>query len=166
MSSDFFTARIRWQADTDPAWELETSHGGFVNPEQAALFANGFADTAADELRLVSGRLLMTLTDGTTLDLEPGAVQVWRLPENGEEPRVADDADFQRVSMTFDQLSSLGLDGGFVQIKYGVLDPTGNGIDVAIALDETGLLTVTVEETGVDEMAEDASFTLGIIPRA
>jgi hypothetical protein len=36
MSSDSFTPRIRWQADADPAWELETSHDGFVNPEEAA----------------------------------------------------------------------------------------------------------------------------------
>ena len=69
MSSDSFTARVRWQADADPAWELETSHGGFANPEQAALFANGFTNRAADELRLDDGRVCMTLTDGSTFEL-------------------------------------------------------------------------------------------------
>jgi hypothetical protein len=27
MSHERFTARIRWQADADPTWEVETSHG-------------------------------------------------------------------------------------------------------------------------------------------
>jgi hypothetical protein len=168
MSSDSFTARIRWQADADPAWELETSHGGFANPEQAALFANGFTNRAADELRLDDGRVCMTLTDGSTFELAAEIVQVWRLPEDcaeGEEHYpVADDWDFHRVAISFDELSALGLDGGFAQIKYGVVDPNGTGVDVAIALDATGLLTVTVNEKA-DETLQDASFALGIIPR-
>ena len=67
--------------------------------------------------------------------------------------------------MTFDELSAIGLDGGFAQFKYGVVDPNGAEVDVAISLDETGLLTVTVNEKAADELAQGASFVLGIIAR-
>ena len=169
MSSDSFTARIRWQADADPAWELETSHDGFADPEEAAFFANGLTNRAAVELRLEEGRVWLTLIDGSTFELAADVVQVWRLPEDGMEGEehypVADDSDFYRVAMTFDELSAIGLDGGFAQIKYGVVDPNGAEVDVAISLDETGLLTVTVNEKTADELAQDASFVLGIIAR-
>jgi len=112
MSSDSFTARIRWQADADPAWELETSHDGFVNPEEAAFFANGLTNPAAVELRLDDGRVWLTLIDGSTFELAADVVQVWRLPEDGVEGEdhypVADDSDFRRVTMTFDELSAIG----------------------------------------------------------
>jgi hypothetical protein len=162
-------ARLRWQADADACWELETTHGGFATPEDAALFANGFAEAGADELRLDSGRLVLTLTDGSSVELPPDAVEIWRIPDDGHEHQVADDADFARVSLSLAELSTGGLDGGFIQIKYGVTTSAGEQIDVAISLDETGLLSLTVEERSahdVDQEDSDASFTLGIIPRA
>jgi hypothetical protein len=166
MPTDLFVARLRWQADADPCWELETTHRGFATPEDAALFANGFADAGADELRLDSGRLALTMTDRSMIDLRPEAVQIWRLPDDGSDHQVADDVDFHRQSLTFGQLSAAGLDGGFIQIKYGVMTSAGEPVDVAISLDETGLLSVTVEERPLDEVDQGASFTLGIIPKA
>jgi hypothetical protein len=163
---DRFTARLRWQADADPCWELETAHSGFTTPEDAALFANGFAAAGADDLRLLAGRLVMTLTDGTMLDLHPDAVQIWHLPDDGQEHQVADDGDFRRSLLTLAELSEAGLDGGFNQIKYGVTTLTGEPVDVAINLDDTGVLSLTVEERAADEVTQEASFILGIIPKA
>lgn len=164
-SQQRFVARIRWQADADPSWEIETSHGGFDTAEDAALFANGFLEAGADELRLESGRLLMTLTDGSCVELPADTAQIWRLPDDGNDCQVADDGDFERASISIDGLSAMGFDGGFTQIKYGVTDPAGGQVNVAIALDETGNLSVTVEAPR-GEPPEDASFSFGIIARA
>lgn len=165
MSRQVFTAHIRWQADVDPGWEIETSHPGFQSAEDAALFANGFLEAGADELRLASGRLSLSLTDRSSIDLPEDAVQVWRLPQSAEDIQIADDADFHLVSMNLSQLSALGFDGGFVQIKYGVTDAAGTQVQVGLSVNETGNLSVTVDETR-DEMPEAASFVFGIIPRA
>lgn len=166
MPSRSFIARLRWQADADACWELETTHGGFATPEDAALLANGFAEAGADELRLESGRLILTLTDGSRVELRPDAVQIWRLPDDGQEHQVADDAELTRLGLSLAELSDNGLDGGFTQIKYGVTSSVGEPIDVAITLDETGLLSLTVEERAADDSDREASFTLGIIPKA
>jgi hypothetical protein len=165
MSQDRFTARIRWQADVDPTWEVETSHGGFETAEDAALFANGFLDAGADELRLESGRLRLTFTDRSTVELPESAVEVWRLPDDGDDCQVADDRDFELVSVTMERLSAMGFDGGFTQLKYGVTDSAGAQVDVAISLNETGNLSVTVED-GATDPVEDASFAFGVIARA
>jgi hypothetical protein len=165
MSQEHFTARIRWQADADPSWEIETSHDGFESAEDAALFANGFLEAGADELRLESGRLLMTLTDGSSVELSGDTAQIWRLPEDGSDCQVADDGDFERASISIPDLSAMGFDGGFTQIKYGVTDAAGGQVNVTIALDETGNLSVTVEAPRA-EPSEDASFAFGIITRA
>lgn len=165
MPPHTFTAHIRWQADVDPTWEIETLHGGFETAEDAALFANGFLEAGADELRLRSGHLSLALTDQSSVELGEGVVQIWRLPESDDELQVADDVDFQRVSMTLPQLSALGFDGGFVQIKYGVTDSDGAQVQVAVTLNETGNLSVTVDEPG-DGSMDDASFAFGIVPRA
>jgi hypothetical protein len=160
-----FSARIRWQSDADPCYELETHHPGFATADDAALFANGFSAAGADELRLSDGALVLTLTDGSQVELPLEVVQVWRLQDDGQEIQVADDIDFQLAAVTFEELSSQGLDGGFVQVKYGVLDPDNEPLDVAVYLDETGLLGVTVHARGQDEGGE-ASFALGVITRA
>ena len=165
MPPQTFTAHIRWQADVDPSWEIETQHVGFETAEDAALFANGFLEAGADELRLRSGHLSLALTDRSSVELGEGVVQIWRLPESDDELQVADDVDFQRVSMTLPQLSALGFDGGFVQIKYGVTGSGGAQVQVAVTLNETGNLSVTVDEPG-DGSMDDASFAFGIIPRA
>jgi hypothetical protein len=161
-----FTARIRWQADADPSWEIETLHPGFETAEDAALFANGFLEAGAEELRLEGSRLLLSLADRTVQELSTDSIQVWRLPESAEDIRVADDADFQRVNVSLDQLSALGFDGGFMQIKYGVSDASGSQVVVVIETNEIGNLSVTVEEPRDDGTAgADASFALGIVAR-
>jgi hypothetical protein len=165
MSEQRFTARIRWQADVDPTWEMETSHPGFETAEDAALFANGFLEAGADELRLESGRLILTLTDGTSVEPPADAVQIWRLPDDGTDCQIADDADFERTTISIERLSAMGFDGGFTQIKYGVTDGTGAQVDVAVELNETGNLSVTVEAPAPDSV-EHASLAFGIIPRA
>lgn len=165
MSEERFVARIRWQADADPIWEVETSHGGFETAEDAALFANGFLEAGADELRLESGRLLLTLTDRSLSELPPDAVQIWRLRDDGMDYQVADDQDFERVPISIERLSAMGFDGGFTQIKYGVTDAAGSQVNVVLRLNEIGSLSVTVEGTS-PEQSEDASFAFGIIPRA
>jgi hypothetical protein len=165
MPGQAFTAHIRWQADVDPGWEIETLHSGFDTAEDAALFANGFLEPGADELRLDCGHLSLTLTDHSSIDLVEEAIRIWRLPDSGEDFQVADDSDFQQISMTLAQLSALGFDGGFVQIKYGVTDTAGAQVQVALTLNETGNLSVTVEEASPEPM-EEASFAFGIIPRA
>jgi hypothetical protein len=165
MSQERFTARIRWQADADPTWEVETLHEGFETAEDAALFANGFLDAGADELRLESGHLFLTLTDHSTSELSDTAVEVWRLLDDGGEYQIADDADFERAPVTIERLSAMGFDGGLTQIKYGVTNAAGMQVDVAIALNETGNLSVTVQARQ-DGAAEDASFAFGVIARA
>jgi hypothetical protein len=165
MPHERFTARIRWQADADPSWEIETTHAGFETAEDAALFANGFLDVGADELRLEDGRLLMMLTDRSSIELPPDSLQIWRLPDDGTDCQVADDGDFERAPISIDRLSALGFDGGFTQIKYGVTDTAGTQIDVALQLNEVGNLSVTVGGPRA-EVDEDASFALGIIARA
>jgi hypothetical protein len=161
-----FTARIRWQADADPSWEIETLHPGFETAEDAALFANGFLEAGAEELRLEGSRLLLSLADRTVQELSADSIQVWRLPESAEDVRVADDADFQRVILSPEQLSALGFDGGFMQVKYGVSDAAGAQVVVVIETNEIGNLSVTVEELRGDEaIAAGASFALGIIAR-
>ena len=64
-----------------------------------------------------------------------------------------------------DQLSAMGFEGGFTQIKYGVVNSIGGQVSVAIGLNETGNLSVTVE-TALPGRVDDASFAFGIIPRA
>jgi len=130
MAKERFTARIRWQADVDPTWELETAHPGFETAEDAALFANGFLEAGADTLRLESGRLYLTLTDHSSAELPVDAVQIWRLPDDGAECQVADDRDFERVPLPIERLSAMGFDGGFTQIKYGVTDTMGAQVNV------------------------------------
>jgi hypothetical protein len=165
MSQERFTARIRWQADADPTWEIETAHDGYRTAEDAALFANGFLEAGADELRLEAGRFFLTLTDRSSIELPSDSVQIWRLPDDGAELQVADDRDFKRVHESIEHLSALGFDGGFTQIKYGVTDATGAQVNVVLGLNETGNLSVTVEDIP-GELLEDASFAFGIIPRA
>jgi hypothetical protein len=165
LSQDRFTARIRWQADADPTCEIETSHAGFETAEDAALFANGFLDAGADELRLESGHLFLTLTDRSTIELRQVTIDVWRLPDDGGDYQVADDNDFARTPITIERLSAMGFDGGFTQIKYGVTAAAGAQVDVSIALNETGNLTVTVE-TRPTEPTDGASFAFGVIARA
>lgn len=165
MSEERFVARIRWQADADPTWEIETAHGGFETAEDAALFANGFLEAGADELRLDSGRLLLTLTDHTSIELPAETVQIWRLHDDGADCQVADDQDFERAPISIERLSAMGFDGGFTQIKYGVTDAAGVQVDVVLGLNETGNLSVTVG-TALSGPREDASFAFGIIPRA
>ena len=165
MSQERFAALIRWQADADPSWEIETAHSGFGSPEDAALFANGFLDAGADELRLEGGRLYLTLSDHTCTEVPPDSVQVWRLRDDGTECQVADDLDFERASISIDRLSAMGFDGGFTQLKYGVTDAAGAQVNVVLRLNETGNLTVTVQATP-RAAPEDASFAFGIIPRA
>ena len=165
MSEQGFVARIRWQADADPIWEVETTHGGFETAEDAALFANGFLEAGADELRLDSGRLHLTLTDHSSSELSAESVDIWRLRDDGTECQVADDHDFERMPISIERLSAMGFDGGFTQIKYGVTDATGAQVNVVLGLNETGNLSVTVENP-VAPPIEDASFAFGIIPRA
>jgi hypothetical protein len=165
MSEERFVARIRWQADADPTWEIETTHGGFETAEDAALFANGFLEAGADELRLECGRLLLALTDHSSRELPADAVQIWRLTDDGADCQVADDQDFERVPMSIERLSAMGFDGGFTQIKYGVTDAAGVQVDVVLGLNETGNLSVTVE-AAPSRPGEAASFAFGIIPRA
>lgn len=165
MSEERFVARIRWQADADPTWEIETTHGGFETAEDAALFANGFLEAGADELRLESGRLLLTLADRSSSELSAEALQIWRLRDDGADCQIADDDDFERVPISVERLSAMGFDGGFTQIKYGVTDAAGVQVDVVLGLNETGNLSVTVEATPPGP-GEDASFAFGIIPRA
>jgi hypothetical protein len=165
MSQERFVARIRWQADADPTWEIETAHGGFETAEDAALFANGFLEAAADELRLDAGRLFLTLTDHSSIELSSEAVQIWRLRDDGTDCQVADDRDFERVLISIDRLSAMGFDGGFTQIKYGVANSAGAQVNVVLRLNEMGNLSVTVE-TALPGRADDASFAFGIIPRA
>jgi len=165
MSQQYFTARIRWQADADPTWEIETAHEGFETAEDAALFANGFLDSGADELRLDAGRLLLTLTDHSTIELPSTAIQIWRLPDDGSDLQVADDMDFEKMSLSIERLSAMGFDGGFTQIKYGVTDAAGIQVNVVLRLNETGNLSVTVEAPPED-LPDPASFAFGIITRA
>lgn len=164
MTTGEFTARIRWQSEMNPCFELETRHRGFSTAEDAALFANGFSDAGALDLRLARGRLTLVLTDGAESELEPESVQVWELPDDGQEYQVADDSAFELVPRTPAELSARGLDGGFVQLKYGVLAPDHSIVDVAVDVDETGLPEVTVHEPAGDD-TEVASFSLGIIVR-
>jgi hypothetical protein len=165
MSQERFVARIRWQADADPTWEIETAHGGFETAEDAALFANGFLEAGADELRLESGGLVLTLTDRSSSELPADAVQIWRLRDDGTDCQVADDQDFERVRISIERLSAMGFDGGFTQLKYGVTDSAGAQVNVVLGLNETGNLSVTVESAPAGP-GEDASFAFGIIPRA
>lgn len=165
MSEDRFVARVRWQADADPSWEIETAHGGFETAEDAALFANGFLEAGADELRLDSGRLLLTLTDRSSNELTAEAVQVWRLRDDGSDCQIADDQDFERLPISIERLSAMGFDGGFTPIKYGVTDPASVQVNVVLGLNETGNLSVTVQGSS-PEPPDDASLAFGIIPRA
>lgn len=160
-----FTARIRWQCSADPCVELETRHSGFATAEEAALFANGLSEDGALELQLLAGRLLLTRADATVVEIAADAVLVWELPDNGEDFQVADDFEFQVVTNTFAQLSARGLDGDFQAVKFGVLNAAQEVVDVAVDVDETGLPTVAVRESTVDD-AQPASFSLGIMVRS
>lgn len=164
MSDGTFSARIRWQSEIDPCIELETRHPGFSTAEEAALYANGFSEDAALELRLDGGCLTLSLADGTLVELDSDSVSVWELPDDGQEIQVADDSDFRLVRQTAADFTARGLDGSFVQLRYGVLCADQAVVDVAVDVDETGLPEVTVHEGGNDP-DEPASFSLGIIVR-
>jgi hypothetical protein len=164
MSTTQFTARIRWQCDANPCFELETRHTGFATAEEAALFANGFSEAAAAELQLARGQVLFTRVDGSESELERDAITVWHLPDDGQDFQVADDEDFEVVPLSFAAMSAMGLDGGFLQIKYGVLGRSQEVVDVAVEINETGLPEVTVHESDED-VGEAASFSFSIIAR-
>lgn len=162
-----FAARIRWQAEADPAWELETHHPGFSSAEDAALFANGYGDAGVADLRLDGGNLLLTLTDGSTAALAADGASVWHFAGAIDENTVARDVDFERVDLTFSALSSRGIDGGFVPLVYAVLGPNAEPLDVSINVDELGMLRVTVERNPAGAPPPpDASLLFGVIPRA
>ena len=71
-----FAARIRWQAVSDPALELETHHPGFDSAEDAALFANGIDARSAAGLALEGGVLRLRLTDGASEVIDAAWVTV------------------------------------------------------------------------------------------
>lgn len=160
-----FSVRVRWQAEADCAWELETHHGGFQSAEEAGLFANGFADVGIAELRLELGRLRLGLSDGSWTPMHPEAVTIWAIPAGRTDGRIATDADFRKMDVAITGLSEQGLDGGFIPLAYGVLGPDRQPVDVRILLDDD-LGTVDVRVFDDWAPVEEGLLLFGVIPRA
>lgn len=165
--SESFSVRMRWQAEADCTWELETQHPGFPSAEEAALFANGLADVGVADLRLERGELRMVLADGSSMAIDPDAVTVWTLAKEAAGKRAATDADFSRVEVPLATLSRHGLDGAFVPLAYSVIGPDAEPIDVRILLDEDlGTMDVTVALDDDTVPSDQRLLLFGLIPRA
>lgn len=161
-----FSVRVRWQAEADCAWEVETHHGGFASAEEAALFANGLADVAIVDLRLERGKLRLGFTDGSWTMMHPEAVTIWTLAKEAAAKRTAADTDFSKTDIPISTLSRHGLDGAFLPLAYGVLGPDRQPVDVRILLDED-LGTVDVRVSDDPPNDNDQGLLLfGLIPRA
>jgi hypothetical protein len=162
-----FSVRIRWQAEVDCAWELETHHTGFGTAEEAALFANGLAEGGLAHLRLERGELRLGFTDGSSAAMDPAAVTVWALAREAAGRPSAADIDFRRIDVALPVLSRRGLDGAFIALAYGVLDPERQPLDVRISLDEDlGTVDVSVATEGDNASADEGLLLFGLIPRA
>lgn len=162
-----FVARVRWRCEADPRWEIETRHGPFPMPEDAALFANGFSTRSPVLLELHAGRLNLGFTDGSSQRIRTADVQVWRLPRDFDVTQPADDSSFDHVRASLRDLTDLGLDGRWGQLAYGVVGPAGETIDVLLEMDETGdLKVITIDEGPAVEEEGPALFSLGVMPRA
>jgi len=91
-----YTAVLRWKGP-DPDLELETRHAGFAIPEEAALFANSFAENSPERLKLGRTGIRLFLVDGTSISLTFELVTAWiaDIPQDEGDILIADDSDFQ-----------------------------------------------------------------------
>jgi len=136
-----YRARIRWRS-TGRDWELETEHGRFASGEEAALFANGLCPEPFVRLWVFQGALTAELVDGRRVgDIE--AVATWRM---GDVPDgLPEEARFEQVTVTLEDLSRDPLPMPFEPRTFVVLDSAGRHLAADIDVDLTGqVVRVTV----------------------
>ncbi len=162
-----FTAVIRWRGP-DPTLEIETRHGGFASPEEAALFANALAPAAPLGLRIgASDTAELLMPDGNYVRHPTAETTVWTIPglsASEFEVAVTDDADFEPFPVAgfpFDASAR----GDYEQAQYAVLAPDGSRVNVSVEWDDFDRLRVTVEESLTDEDATPM-FAIGGLPKA
>jgi hypothetical protein len=163
----WFTAVIRWRGP-DPTLEIETRHGGFASPEEAALFANALAPAAPLGLRITpSDAAELLMPDGNYVPHSNAEATVWTIPglsASEFELVVTDDDDFEPFAFAgypFDDSAR----GDYEQAQYAVLAPDGSRVNVSVEWDDFDRLRVTVEESLADEDATPM-FALGGLPKA
>ena len=163
----WFTALIRWRGP-DPTLEIETRHGGFASPEEAALFANALAPAAPLGLRITSSDAAeLLMPDGYYVPHPIAETTVWTIPglsASEFELVVTDDADFESfpfAGFPFDASAQ----GDYEQAQYAVVAPDGARVNVSVEWDDFDRLRVTVEESLTDEDAAPA-FAIGGLPKA
>ena len=71
-----YTPVLRWKGP-DPSLELEARHAGFAIPEEAAFFANSFAENSPERLKLGRTGLRLFSVDGTSTSLTFELVTAW-----------------------------------------------------------------------------------------
>jgi hypothetical protein len=166
-ASRWFTALIRWRGP-DPTLEIETRHGGFASPEEAALFANALAPGAPLGLRLgLPDAPELLMPDGYYVPYPPSDTTVWTIPglsASEFELVLTDDSDFEPfpwAGFPFDSSAR----GDYEQAQYAVLAPDGSRVNVSVEWDDFDHLRVTVEELAppADTLP---TFALGALPRA
>ncbi len=169
MINTTYTAIIRWRGP-DPALELETTHTGFPTPEEAALYANGISPRTPIGLQVLpDGTAVFTLNDYTEMPCSREQLTVWALSPDVEATSdliVASENDFEPVHPG-ELAVRFAAQGDYLQIQYGVLDASGNPLDVRIGWDDTNRLRVTVAENAVTAQSERRpSLALAVLPDA
>lgn len=169
MANTTYTAIIRWRGP-DPALELETRHTGFPTPEEAALYANGIPPRTPIGLHvLADGTAVFMLNDYTETPCPPEQLTIWALSPTVEATSdviVACENDFEPVHPG-ELAVRFSAQGDYLQVQYGVLDASGNPLDVRIDWDDGNHLRVTVAEDPVTSRSErEQSPSFGVLPDA
>jgi hypothetical protein len=150
-------ARIRWRCFADPQWEIDTHHHGFETWRLAACFANGLTEEGASALSLHDGTLILHLVNGRDLVVESRDALIWQQADRSE-TTVPDDLSFIRAEVGARELSSMGLDGPFRAMWFGI-DEVGRKVrlDVRVEADtRRRAVLVTLVAAENDEASEDA----------
>jgi hypothetical protein len=163
-----YTAVLRWKGP-DPALELETRHAGFAIPEEAALFANSFAENSPERLKLGRTGLRLFSVDGTSTSLTFELVTAWiaEIPEEESDVLIIDDSDFQPFLGSQARLPERHTAYGNYEIaQFAVLGPDAKPIQVSVSMDDEEHLRVTVEEIFEEPSEEEATSMIGSLPKA
>jgi len=161
--------KIAWTNDQAPCWEIVTRHGGFADPPAAAFFANGFSEhgDAPLVLELRDDAAWLRVGSASPARLEEANVEVSKLRDDGGAVQIAEAGEFEPSS-----LGDILREFTYLELRpilYVVLEE-GQALDVTIreegdlvairALDESG------EADSSDDGVEEASISVGIVPRA
>jgi hypothetical protein len=119
-------AVIRWQADADGSWEVETVHRGFRHLETAAVFAAGSGADSPVGLHLSpNGDPLIVFPNGLASSSRVASIRFFELTE--------DVHGCERMDFDVSRLASLlGEKRSFTRVHGYVVGPEGAVFDVSI----------------------------------